>query len=86
MKLHNNSKNKNRKIYFSYDSAHCASFMKMGAKLREGGVCISLLGTGPLFEFIVILFAFNGYILFKFIVFLFVLDSDILLFILEADI
>ena len=28
------SKNKKFKIDFSFDSAHCASFMKMGAKLR----------------------------------------------------
>ena len=34
------------KIDFSFHSALCASFVKMGAKLRKG-VCISLLGTGP---------------------------------------
>ena len=27
---------KNRKINFSFDSAHCASFMKIGSKLRGG--------------------------------------------------
>ena len=49
MNFHENSKNKNRKINFSFDSAHRASFMKMRAQLRGGeGVCISLLGTGPL--------------------------------------
>ena len=31
------NKNKNRKIDFLFYSAHCASFMKMGAKLRGGG-------------------------------------------------
>ena len=43
--FNDNSKNKsrkNRKIYFSFDSAHCKSFTKIGAKLR-GGVCISLV-------------------------------------------
>ena len=41
MNFHDNSKNKNRnnqKINFSFDSTHCPSFMKMGSKLREGGV------------------------------------------------
>ena len=36
MKLHDNSKNKNRKMNFLFDSALCASFMKMGAKLKRG--------------------------------------------------
>ena len=42
--FHDNSKNKNRKMDFPFDSAHWASFMKMGSKLR-GRVCISLVGT-----------------------------------------
>ena len=40
MNSHDNSKNKIRKINFSFDSALCASFMKMGAKLRGGGLRI----------------------------------------------
>ena len=39
MNFYDNLKNKNRKIYFSFDSALSASFMKMGAKLRGGGIC-----------------------------------------------
>ena len=35
------------KLFFSFDSAHCASFMKVGSKLR-GGVCISLVGKKPI--------------------------------------
>ena len=34
MNCHDNSKNKDRKIDFSFDSAYCASFFKMEAKLR----------------------------------------------------
>ena len=30
------------KIDFSFDSAHCASFIKMGAKLRGGGGRVGL--------------------------------------------
>ena len=47
--FHDNSKNKNRKIDFSFDSANCTSIMKVGSKLREGGrgVSISLVGTEP---------------------------------------
>ena len=37
MNFHDNSKNKNQKYDFTFDSAHCPSFMKMGANLREGG-------------------------------------------------
>ena len=37
MNFHDNLKNKNRKIDFSVDSAYCASSMKLGSKLREGG-------------------------------------------------
>ena len=33
-KIDNNSNNKNRKIDFSFDSAKCASIMKMEEKLR----------------------------------------------------
>ena len=32
--------NKNWKIDFSFNSAHCASFMKVGSKLRGGGLHI----------------------------------------------
>ena len=45
-KFHDNSKNKIRKIDFSFDSAHCASFMKMRAKPR-GGSAHPYLGQGP---------------------------------------
>ena len=41
---------KNQKMYFSFDSALCASFMKMGAKLR-GEDCIFLLGTETKFAY-----------------------------------
>ena len=44
---HDNLKNKNWKIDVSFVSAHCTSFMKVGSKLRRGGVCISLVGTEP---------------------------------------
>ena len=37
MHFHDNLKNKNRTIDFSFDSAHRASFMKMGAKLKGVG-------------------------------------------------
>jgi len=39
MNFHDNSKNINRNIDFPFDSAHCASFMKVGSKLKveEGG-------------------------------------------------
>ena len=30
-------KNKNLKVHFSFFSAHCAFFMKVGLKLRGGG-------------------------------------------------
>ena len=40
MNFHDNPKNKNQKIDFSFDSAHCTSFIKMGAKLRGGGLYI----------------------------------------------
>ena len=43
--FHDNSKNKNRKIYFSIDSAHCASFMKIRPFLK--GVSIFLIGKYP---------------------------------------
>ena len=43
------SKNKNQKIDFSFVSAHCASSIKTGSKLRGGvGICISLVGNNPL--------------------------------------
>merc|ERR1719154_279999 len=44
MNFHDNSKNKNRKIYFLFASAYCASFMKVESKL---GVGIFLVGTEP---------------------------------------
>ena len=37
MNSHDNSKNKNRKIHFSFESTHCASFMKVGSKLKGEG-------------------------------------------------
>ena len=37
MNLRDNSKNTIRKIDISFDSAHCASFIKTGARLRGGG-------------------------------------------------
>ena len=37
MNFHDNLKNKNRKIIISFVSAHCASSMKVGSKLRVGG-------------------------------------------------
>ena len=40
--FHDNSKNKNQKIDFLFDSTHCASFMKMGARLRGGDLHILL--------------------------------------------
>jgi len=46
MNFHDYSKNKNRKIYFSFDSA-LRIFHKDVIKTEEGGICISLLGTGP---------------------------------------
>ena len=52
MDFHDSSKNEIRKywnIYFSFVSAHCTSFMKVGSKLRSGGVCLSLLETEPVF-------------------------------------
>ena len=38
--FHDNFKNKNRKIYFSFVSAHCASFMKIWTFLRGEGLHI----------------------------------------------
>ena len=35
--IHNNLRNKNLKIDFSFDSTHWTSFIKVGSKLREGG-------------------------------------------------
>ena len=52
-KQNNNSKYKNRKIDFSFVSAHCESFMKILPFLWGEGVCISLLGTGPYYHKIV---------------------------------
>ena len=49
--FHDNSKNKNWKIVYSFVSAHCASTIKIGSKLKGsrgrgwGGFCISFLGT-----------------------------------------
>ena len=36
MNFHDNSKNKNQKIDFSFVSASCALSIKTGSKLREG--------------------------------------------------
>ena len=48
MNFHDNLKNKNRKIYFSFVSTHCLSFIKTESKLRgRRGVCISLVGKKP---------------------------------------
>ena len=45
MNFHDNSKNKNWKIDFSFNSALCASYMKIGAKLRgQGGLHILTWG------------------------------------------
>ena len=41
-----NSKNKNRKIDFSFVSAHYASSIKIGSKLRGGGCAYHYLGQG----------------------------------------
>ena len=46
MYFHDSSKNRYRKIYFSFDSAHCKTSMKMGAKLRGGGSAYPYLGQG----------------------------------------
>ena len=40
-----NSKIKNRKIDFSFDSAHCGYFIKTGVKLRGKGSAYPLLGN-----------------------------------------
>ena len=45
-----NTKNENRKIDFSFDSALCTSIIKMVAKLK--GVCMSLVGRSPTFVII----------------------------------
>ena len=54
MKFHDNSKNKNRRIfllYFPFYSAHSASYIKFPPVLRGGGgVCISLSGKKPKFS------------------------------------
>ena len=52
MNFHDNSKNKNRKMDFSFDSALYASFMKMGVKLR-GGSAYPYLGQGPSYEIVI---------------------------------
>ena len=36
MNFHDNSEKKNRKTDFSFDSAHCTCFMKVGSKLGGG--------------------------------------------------
>ena len=46
--FHENSKNKNWKILkfdFSFDSAHCASFIKTGAKLKGGSALNLMVGS-----------------------------------------
>ena len=34
-------------LFFSFVSAHCASYRKVGSKLRGKGVCLPLVGTEP---------------------------------------
>ena len=46
MNFHDNSKNKNREMDFSIDSAHCASLIKTGANLMGGGFCIVIFIGG----------------------------------------
>ena len=50
-KIDPNSKNKNRKIDFSFVSAHCVSSIKMGLFLRGGGICISFSKDFLIHEF-----------------------------------
>ena len=50
--ISHNSKKKNRKIEFSFDSALCTSFMKIGAKLRGGGGLHILTSDRPNLFFI----------------------------------
>ena len=57
MNFHDNSKNKNRKIDFSFDSRYCASSMNLGSKLRGWGVYITLVGTSP--RALILLFVFK---------------------------
>ena len=64
-KIDHNSKTKNRKNLkydFSFDSTLWASFMKIGQLLREGVICISLVGKNPaiIMEIIVILWLFTN--------------------------
>ena len=42
-KIDHNLMTKNRKIYFSFISAHCVSSIKTGSKLREGGDGLHIL-------------------------------------------
>ena len=44
MNFHDNSKNKNRQIDFPLVSAHSASLMKTGSKLKGGGSAYPPLG------------------------------------------
>ena len=52
MNFHDKSKYKDQEIDLSFDSAHCASHIKMGAQLRAvgggGGVCISSAWKKPM--------------------------------------
>ena len=60
MNFHDNSKNKNLKIDFSFVSAHYASSIKNESKLRRrggGGFCISLVGKIPKFDLILNIFS-----------------------------
>ena len=47
MNFHDNLKIENRRIDFSFVSAHCASSIKTGSILRGEGVCISLVVKKP---------------------------------------
>ena len=43
MNFHDYSKNNNWKIDYSFHSAHCASLMKVGSKLKGGGGDLHIL-------------------------------------------
>ena len=57
MNFHDNYKNKerkNRKTVFSFVPAHCASFMKVGSKLREGGLLVVTWDRASIWNYIYI--------------------------------
>ena len=65
MNIHDNSKNKNRKNVFLFVSAHFASFMKVGLKLREGeGLAYRQLGQDLMnFTFLILGYVNGSHIL-----------------------